>query len=187
MRWSRRPHPARPRARVVVVGALALLGASVLVRGFVRPPADEPVPSDAIVVLSGSSVRLAHALELMEQGLAPTLALSNGDLSALARERGLCTRAQPFDVICFRPTRQSTAGEARTIASLSAEHGWQAVTVVTSTYHVTRARQYIRQCYDGQLAVVAAGVGEHLGAHLRHLVREPLGVLAAVTINRACR
>lgn len=172
---------------MIVLWALALLGASVLVRGFVRPPADAPVASDAVVVLSGSSVRLSHALELMEQDLAPTLVLSNGDLSALARERGLCTRPQPFDVICFRPSRQSTAGEARTIAGLAADRGWQTVTVVTSTYHVTRARQYIRQCYDGELAVVAAGVGERLGAHLRHLAREPLGVLAAATINRACR
>lgn len=183
----------RPRSRVrrpgpvVALSTIVLVAVALFVRGFVRPPADAPIHSDAVVVLSGSSLRLVHALELMDRGVAPTLVLSNGELSALARERQLCTRPQDFEVICFRPPRQSTAGEARAIGVMAAEHGWDAVTVVTSTYHVTRARLYLRQCYSGELAVVSAGVGEPWDAHVRHLVREPLGVLAAATINRACR
>ena len=58
--------------------------------------------------------------------------------------------------ICFAPDPYSTQGEARWIAQEAKERGWGSIVVVTSTYHVRRARMVVRRCYGGDLAVVGA-------------------------------
>jgi aminopeptidase-like protein len=47
-------------------------------------------------------------------------------------------------------------GEAELLARLAAARGWHRVDVVTSQYHVVRARLLIARCYRGQLRVVGA-------------------------------
>lgn len=42
---------------------------------------------------------------------------------------------------------------------LARQHGWTSVGVVTSTYHVSRARIIFDRCLDGRLYVVAARHG----------------------------
>ncbi len=50
----------------------------------------------------------------------------------------------------------STVGEAETIARLARARGWNRIDVVTSEYHVVRARILVERCYHGQLRVVGA-------------------------------
>src|SRR6266404_3670271 len=65
--------------------------------------------------------------------------------------------AQPgFRVLCFEAVPYSTQGEARAIARLVRTRRWRRVVVVTSTFHVTRARMLIKRCYTGPLAMIGA-------------------------------
>ena len=122
---------------------------------FVRPDSDpRPQAADAVVVLSGGrGHRLAKGLELWHDGFARTLAISDGNAPGWPEANRLCKRPR---VVCFRPAPYSTRGEARWTAAEARRRGWDDVVVVTSTYHVRRARRIFERCYHRRLAVVAA-------------------------------
>jgi uncharacterized SAM-binding protein YcdF (DUF218 family) len=61
-------------------------------------------------------------------------------------------------VICFEPVPFSTRGEARAVARLARQHGWTHVVVVTSAFHVFRARMLFRRCYSGRLSMVGTHI-----------------------------
>jgi uncharacterized SAM-binding protein YcdF (DUF218 family) len=61
-----------------------------------------------------------------------------------------------IEVDCFDPNPTTTRGEAEAIAEFANAQGWSRVIVVTSSYHVSRARAQISQCYAGSLAVIGA-------------------------------
>src|SRR5581483_1500567 len=52
--------------------------------------------------------------------------------------------------------QRTLRGEARAVARLARTHGWRSVAVVTSTFHVTRAKMLFRRCYRGELAFVGS-------------------------------
>jgi uncharacterized SAM-binding protein YcdF (DUF218 family) len=175
-------HPARWVRRtlvVVVVVALTALAFGTF-RLFVWPDTDRVQPADAVVVLAGGDgERLDRGLELVQQGVAPTLALSFGP------DR-LCDRAEePFTVVCFRPDPENTRGEAEAIARLATEHGWTNLVLVTSTSHVTRARMLLERCYSGTLQVTAATPRQDLPGWVLAIVHEWGGLAEAVT-QRDC-
>jgi uncharacterized SAM-binding protein YcdF (DUF218 family) len=128
---------------------------------FVWPPGESGrvTHADVVVVLSGDKKRLAPGLELIRRGVAPVLAIST-----VTRTRhwpqavDLCRRHRYAGarVVCFDAVPYSTQGEARTIARLARTEGWRSVVVVTSTFHVTRAKMLFRRCYRGKLDVVGA-------------------------------
>ncbi len=126
---------------------------------FVWPRADAPPDrADAVVVLSGDrNVRLDPGVRLVERGVAPVLVVS-GALQdpRWLKARQLCRRGRVAEakVICFEPVPFSTRGEARAIGRLAREHGWHRVVIVTSTFHVSRARILVRRCYRGSLWTV---------------------------------
>jgi uncharacterized SAM-binding protein YcdF (DUF218 family) len=126
---------------------------------FLRPRVDAPPPhADAVIVLSGDrNVRLAPGIRLVQRGVAPVLAISGARQDPRWRKAArLCRqgRVAGARVICFEPRPFSTRGEARAIARLARQHGWNAVVVVTSTFHVTRARLLFRRCYRGRLWMI---------------------------------
>jgi uncharacterized SAM-binding protein YcdF (DUF218 family) len=124
---------------------------------FIWPSTDSPGSADAIVVLSGGrNQRLDPALDLMRKGVAPVLVISGvGYDHKWYKARRLCADgARGFRVLCFNPKPYSTRGEARGIAQLAKQHGWNRVDVVTSRYHVFRARMLVKRCYDGHVALV---------------------------------
>ncbi len=140
--------------------ALLLLAAAVLAATaffFVWPSQDRPTRADAVVVLAGAPrERLAKGLRLMRRHVASVLVISIDPSSEAAAERRLCTRHPDFHVVCFRARPYSTSGEASSVAVLARERRWSRVVVVTSTYHVTRARMLFRRCYHRKLEVVGA-------------------------------
>jgi uncharacterized SAM-binding protein YcdF (DUF218 family) len=171
--------------------ALALLGlvlawalaAAVL---FVWPPQDVPAHADAVVVLSGGrGPRLARALALVRRGVAPTLVISDGWAATWPEANRLCAgRREPFRVVCFHPSPYDTHGEAETFARLAAARGWTSVVVVSSRYHIARARLLFERCFHG--TVSAAGASDSLWARLSSAPSETAKLAYALLIRRGC-
>jgi uncharacterized SAM-binding protein YcdF (DUF218 family) len=121
----------------------------------------------------------------MERDVAPTLAISAGRELDPDEADGLCSRPQQFEVVCFTPTPDSTRGEARALATLAREHGWTDVVLVTSTYHVTRARMLVERCFDGRVDVVAASPPAR-PLHWIAAVGHEWAAMLDATIRRTC-
>ena len=140
--------------------ALAFLTA----RFFIWPKTDTPRPSDAIVILGPGlhGERLAGGLRLMRQGLGRVLVISKARNREWTAADQLCAEQTSFRVVCFFAKPYTTRGEAETIARLANRHGWRSLIVVTSTYHVTRARLWNGRCHRGRLEVV--GESPHANA-----------------------
>jgi hypothetical protein len=126
---------------------------------FVRPKVDRPSRVDAILVLGppDSNGRIDTGLALAMQHFADTLVVSvepDGKIS----DHPVCLNHTPgITVICFQPSNPpTTRGEAREITRLAAQHGWTSILVVTSIYHVSRARMIVKRCFTGRVLMVAA-------------------------------
>jgi uncharacterized SAM-binding protein YcdF (DUF218 family) len=168
---------------LAVIGTL-LVGATA--RLFVWPSTDDPRRADAVVVLDGGSgERLDEARALMQRDVAPTLAISAGRELDPDEADGLCSGPQQFEVVCFTPTPDSTRGEARALATLARQHGWNDVVLVTSTYHVTRARMLVERCFDGRVHVVAASPPAR-PLHWIAAVGHEWAAMLDATIRRTC-
>jgi uncharacterized SAM-binding protein YcdF (DUF218 family) len=134
---------------VVGLGLLAALTAALIV----WPYEQTPLHADAVVVLGAGSApdRVRAALQLMNRGTADTLVVMSP-----SEDTRLCRRAEPYKVICIVPRPFKTWGEAEAIGRLAKRRSWTRLTVVTSTYHVTRARLLLARCFHGKLAVVGS-------------------------------
>jgi len=87
------------------------------------------------------------------------LAISSPTRGKWPQARALCSGAKKVAgvrVVCFQPSPFSTQGEARVVARLARQRGWKRVVVVTSTFHVTRARMLFARCYHDKLWVVGS-------------------------------
>jgi uncharacterized SAM-binding protein YcdF (DUF218 family) len=126
---------------------------------FVWPPgeAGAPTHADVVVVLSGDRKRLAPGLALIRRGVAPVLAISSvGRTRNWRTAEQLCAagRYRGARVLCFDAVPYSTQGEARAVRDLARPLGWHSVVVVTSTFHVTRAKMLFRRCLHIPVHVV---------------------------------
>jgi len=149
----------------------------------VFPQEDSPQRADVVVVLAGSpGDRLPEGLALVRRGVAPVLYVSDG---AREEKRGFCHRARPFPVVCVRPRPYSTRGEAETVARIAAARGWHRIVVVTSEYHVRRARMLFDRCLGtGRVDVV--GTRPSLPRFALGALLEWPKLLLALTLRRAC-
>lgn len=143
-----------PRLRLLALAAGALLLVVLLsLPLFVLPAVDEPEdvrarPVDAVLVLGGGSgERVATALSLLGRlpDPAPDLLLSVPYDEPLLR-CGTPPGSPDVDAECIVPEPLATSGEAATAVALAAERGWDRLVVVTSDYHVTRARALFTAC-----------------------------------------
>ncbi len=128
----------------------------------------------------GREHRLAEGRKLVAEGVAHTLVISDGRAPGWVEANALC-RAR---AVCFRPDPYSTQGEARWIADEAELRGWDSVVVVTSTYHVRRARMIVERCYEGELAVV--GADPPLENRLIGIAWEWPKLAYYLAVNRAC-
>jgi uncharacterized SAM-binding protein YcdF (DUF218 family) len=161
---------------VVFAGATAFL--------FAFPPVDTPQRADAVVVLAGDRGRLAKGLQLVRGGVAPVLVISDGAVPGWPEANRLCARRSRFRTICFHPDPYSTRGEAQFVARLARKRGWKRVVVVTSTYHVIRARRDFRRCFGGDVAGVAARPAP--GNWIEGTALEWPKLLYSLTVGRRC-
>jgi uncharacterized SAM-binding protein YcdF (DUF218 family) len=148
------------RLLLILVGLVAAWLVACLVL-FVWPPAESSAPAhaDVVVVLSGSKRRLPPALALIRRGVAPVLALSTVQRTKhWPQAERLCAahRYAGARVVCFTAVPYNTRGEARTVARLARERGWHSIVVVSSTFHLTRAKMLFERCYHGRLAMIGS-------------------------------
>ncbi len=125
---------------------------------FLLHPQDGlPRKADAVFVLAGSKYRLPVALNLMAHRIAPTLVVSADSQSSDPARYRLCHGPKPkhYTLICRTAEPFSTRGEARVIGGLAEQKGWIEVVVVTSRYHLYRARVLIDRCTNANLAMRA--------------------------------
>jgi len=135
--------------RIVLLVLVAYVAAASYL--FVVHHDDRPAKADAVVVLSGTQERLPVGQRLVRDGYAPLLVVSRSTHPKAAERRACSSGA-----LCFRANPYSTRGESRAIARLAAQHHWRTVDVVTSQFHVFRARILIRRCYHGALRMIGA-------------------------------
>jgi hypothetical protein len=172
--------------RAFVVGqtaALVILLASL--RLFIYPHLDEPRNADAIVVLGGLGDRIERGLQLYYAGYSSELWISvpqwrNGDYPYVWP----CTQEMTdFGERCFDPRPKTTQGEARSIAQLAEQEGWDSIIVVTSVDQTTRARMVIERCWDGEVLMLDAS---NRSNRFFKLAYEWGAMLKALTIKRGC-
>ena len=169
------------RALLVLV---ALAAAWLVACGFLFlwPSEDAPGRVDAVVVLAGDSdYRIPRGRGLLQAGVADVLFLSREPSEKWARWRPLCRERA---VVCFDASPYSTQGEAEAVARLAARNEWRSIAVVTSRYHVFRARLLFRRCFPGRVAGVGAGYDRRWLPLLLPL--ETAKLVRALTTSRTC-
>jgi DUF218 domain len=152
---------------------------------------DDPVSkADAVVVLAGSDSRLDVGLDLVRDGVAPVLVVSEDESGRDEQRTAFCTgggageKLDGVEVICRKAAPVSTRGEARVVAELTDKRDWRSLVVVTSRYHLFRAERLIQRCTDAKLAMRGAHEG-----WLRNVVAVPLEWVKlglAETTRRGC-
>jgi uncharacterized SAM-binding protein YcdF (DUF218 family) len=143
------------------------------------------VPSaDAVVLFAGATERLDTAVELMENGAAPSLVIPNG--TDIEDAEDLCEGGASFEVICPITDEVTTAGEARAIGRIARERGWASLIAVTSVYHVHRATFLLGRCYDGPIDVVTPSRNLGVSDLVDKIPHEWAGFLGALVLKPAC-
>ncbi len=120
----------------------------------------------------------------MRRGVAPVLVISDGQVPGWPAANRLCRGDAGFRVVCFHANPYSTRGEARFVAALMKHRGWKRVVVVTSRYHVVRAKMDFRRCVDGK--VDGVGASTSLGKWIAGAALESPKFVYALTLGRSC-
>ena len=171
---------------IVLAVAVAAFVAGTL-RLVFFPAEDDPGRADAVVVLSGSKgERLDGGLALMRRGVAPVLVISGGLDPRQPTANKLCHagKGDGFRVVCFSPDPDSTRGEAEEVGRVATEHGWRHILVVTSRFHVTRARMLFERCVNGDVGAV--GVDYPWTSIPLAVAGEWFKEVRALTVARGC-
>jgi uncharacterized SAM-binding protein YcdF (DUF218 family) len=169
----------------VALAVVAGLAASTA-RMFVWPEVGRAERADALVILGPgrNGERYREALHLIRRNVARAIVVSESSRpSRWPIQQALCARAA---AVCFRAEPSTTRGEARSTARIAKAHRWGSLIVVTSTFHVTRARLLFRRCFGGSVTVVAAGTGGGRVSLARPIVHEWGGLLNALIRERSC-
>jgi uncharacterized SAM-binding protein YcdF (DUF218 family) len=157
-----------------LLGGLLTVVAFALAAGCFLEAADPPARADAIVILGGNVERVRRGIALYEEGFAPVVVFSGGQL----KDVGLaCSSAQlsleaalelglPEGAAVIAPEAQSTYEEALNLRCLVAAHGWGSLIVVTDPFHTRRAGRTFRALMPETTVYVSAAPNpDHDPAH----------------------
>lgn len=167
---------------MIVCLIIWLLAAHALFRD---PPLNPVGEADAVVVLAGAAdERLSVGVGLVDSGAADELVLSSTGLPGNTATDERCARYEP-GVTCFRPDPLTTRGEARAIAALARDRGWDSIIVVTSSYHAMRALTNVSQCSGAGITMAVSEPDLDAVGWLARYVEESTA-LAAALLRPAC-
>jgi uncharacterized SAM-binding protein YcdF (DUF218 family) len=131
-----------------VLGSAALLAALWLIglwRFAAALPDEITAPerqTDAIVVLTGGSLRVEGGLRLLAEGKAKKLFISGVYRGVEVAELLRLSRQSPDSVACcvvLGHTADNTVGNARETAQWMASEGYHSLRLVTASYHMPRS------------------------------------------------
>ncbi|WP_326965480.1 YdcF family protein [Arthrobacter sp. CG_A4] len=136
--------------------------------------------TDAVIMLGGAAAeRLPVAQRLQRDYNIPVLVLSHTDTPGNIAADDACNSAAfpSAELLCFRPDEFDTRGEARAIGRIAEANGWKSITVVTSSYHVSRAQRLMEQCTTADVQMVNSQPQLSLAQWVRRFVIETGGLL----------
>lgn len=136
-------------------------------------PAPAHIRTDAIVVLTGGPGRLARGITLLEAARAKRLLVSGVDPSVRPAELAVALHAPtPLFDCCIDLGREAadTRGNAEETAAWVRAHRYRSVRLVTSAYHMARAKLELEAQLGDGVVIVADPVPLELPAD--RLVRE---------------
>jgi len=171
----------------LIVILIALSCAILIWRIFNHQSDPLPEHADAVVVFAGGpGERLAQALKLMEAGVASTLILHVG-AEFWPRQyevMEICNSAPAkYAVKCFTLiTNDNTAGEASAFGAIAEKEKMNTLVLVTSEYHLVRAKLYLNSCFNGRVHAVGAKSKPRLMLYLHELG----GIVEAIFLKRKC-
>ena len=119
-------------------------------------PEDTASRSDAIVVLTGGSGRLAEGLDLLGRGLAKKLFVSGVYQGVEVDELLRISRESPQDLLCcvsLGYDATDTSGNARESAQWMKKNGFESLRVVTASYHLPRSLLEFRRAMPEVLLI----------------------------------
>jgi uncharacterized SAM-binding protein YcdF (DUF218 family) len=177
------PAPRAPtrRRRLLAASLIVTLAAAAGTSGFLfigrfMAYEDQLQPSDAIFVFAGTMVeRPLEAADLFRDGYAPVIVVTRAVVEQatfqlerrgvriptehdLNKEVLLEVGVPPAALIAPRFVHDNTAEEARTLRELALEREWRRVILVTSKYHLRRARLAAQRALRGtDVQVLARG------------------------------
>lgn len=133
---------------LVIAAAGAVFGLDAAGRALI---AEDPLhPAGAILVLGGETRdgdRVAHAVQLYKQGLAPLLVVSGTPVGFRTHEAEIMRRHAEFlgvpaeRILALKHNADSTREEAGLVVPMLRSRGLKEVILVTSNYHTARAKR----------------------------------------------
>ena len=126
----------------------ALAAAALLLVGLVRfaipsPPEHEAASTDAIVVLTGGSLRLQSGIDLLREGEGRTLFVSGVDqrvgVEGLLRKADATSPQWLVCCVVLGHQADNTVGNALETAQWMRHQGYHSLRLVTSWYHMPRS------------------------------------------------
>ena len=148
---------ARAASLLALIYALGFIFFALTLGG----PANDAPPTDAAVVLTGASGRIEHAMEVLREGGAKRLLVAGADplvtKSDIARRIKGSTRLVKccLDLGSESVDTRSNAEEA---GRWLARHRFRSLRLITSDWHMRRARYEFRKVLGGRYEIVTDAV-----------------------------
>lgn len=170
--------------------AIFFVLADCLWRILLGPTVFDSTGVDAVFVFAGGKgERFQMAETLVPAGSAVPIIANLGfqtwpGQSAIQKA---CKEAEGSNMklVCVRTILENnnTAGEARLFSSYALKREYSSVLLVTSSYHMFRAKLRMSQCYNGKIFVAPVNAT----VSVRGIAHEIGGIIEAVFLDRSCR
>lgn len=125
-----------------------------LLLGKYLSPSDNLVKADAIVVVSGDTDRIQHAIDLYKKGYAPKLILSGAQKegptsNAFAMHLEASRSGVPDDAVLLEEKAINTFENALYVKDIVTSNGFKSLILVSSPYHQRRVYETFRSVFRG--------------------------------------
>jgi len=133
---------------LIVLCAAWLAGLFAFAEMIPRTPEDSNEPTDAIVVLTGGSLRMEEGLALLSRQMGKKLFVSGVHRGVEVKQLIDRSRRSPQEIDCcivLGYTADHTAGNARETADWMRQQGYRSLRLVTASYHMPRSLAEFRQ------------------------------------------
>ena len=151
-----------------MIARAASLIALIYLLGFVffaltlgKPAHASDESTDAAVVLTGGSGRIAHAIEILEEGKAKRLLVSGADPSVRKRDIARQIKGSRRLIECcvdLGSESVDTRSNAEEASRWLQKHKFRSVRLITSDWHMRRARYEFRKVLGSRYRIVTDAV-----------------------------